>query len=265
MMSIAVFIGAWLTFTETPSPNILSKILFGAVTAFTLSGASMVINDYCDYEIDKINEPSRPLPSGIIKLEESLILAATLAVAGLAAALFTSLSTALLALISLIVSIIYAVKGKRTGLPGNFLVSFCVAVPFVYGSLIARNGIDLKVLFFSLLAFLSNTGREVTKGIVDVSGDKSQNIKTVAVVHGERFAAYIASLFYISAALLSLIPPLMKIVSIWFVPFVAVADAGFIISSVMLMQKPTRRNARKTKRIVLIWMMLGMLAFLAGK
>ena len=265
MMSLAVFVGAWLSLIESPSPDILNKILLGAVTAFTLSGASMAINDYCDYEIDKINEPDRPLPSGIITLRGGLALAATLALIGLMAAIFTSMPTALLALISLIVSVTYAVKGKRTGLPGNFLVSFCVAVPFIYGSLIAKNGLDFKVLLFSLLAFLSNVGREVTKGIVDISGDEAQNMRTVAVVYGERSAAHLAGLFFLSAVLLSLAPPLMNMVSIWFIPLVAVADAGFIFSSIMLIQRPTRRNARKTKNLVLIWMMFGMLAFLAGK
>jgi len=264
-MSLAVFIGAWLTLTESPSLEILHKILLGAVTAFALSGASMVINDYCDYEIDKINEPNRPLPSGVIKLKESLILAATLSLIGLTAALFTSLPTSLLALISLAVSVLYAVKGKRTGLPGNFLVSFCVAVPFMYGSLIAKNGLDFKVLIFSLLAFLSNTGREVTKGIVDVKGDEAQNMRTIAVVYGERSAALLASIFYFSAVILSLIPPLIGITSVWFVPFVAVADVGFILSSIALIRKPTRQNAKKIKKLVLAWMMLGMLAFLAGK
>jgi len=265
MMSLAVFIGAWLALTESSSPEILQKILLGAVTAFTLSGASMAINDYCDYEIDKINEPKRPLPSGIIKLKESLILAAVLAFIGLATALFTSLPAAMLALISLIVSVTYAVEGKRTGLPGNFLVSLCVAIPFIYGSLIVKNWLDLKVLLFSLLAFLSNTGREVTKGIVDVSGDKAQNMRTIAVVYGERPAAYLASIFFLSAVILSLLPPLMNMVSSWFIPFVAVADLGFIVSSASLIQKPTRRNAKKNKNLVLIWMMFGMLAFLAGK
>jgi len=264
-MSLAVFIGAWLTLTESPSSSILHKILLGTVTAFALSGASMAINDYCDYEIDKINEPNRPLPSGIIKLKESLILAAILAFIGLSAALFTSLLTALLALISLIVSVTYAVKGKRTGLPGNFLVSLCVAIPFIYGSFIIKNWFDFKVLLFSLLAFLSNTGREVTKGIVDVSGDKAQNMKTIAVVYGERSASLLASAFFLSAVILSLIPPLMNIVSIWFIPFVTVANIGFILSSASLIQKPTRQNAKKIKNLILIWMTFGMLAFLAGK
>ena len=265
MMSLAVFIGAWLTINDPLSPAVLHKILLGAVTAFTLSGASMAINDYCDYEIDKINEPHRPLPSGIIKLKESLILAASLILIGLTAALFTNLRTALLALISMIVSVTYAVKGKRTGLPGNFLVSFCVAVPFIYGGLIANEEFDFKLLLFSLMAFLSNTGREVTKGIVDVSGDEAQKMKTIAVVYGEKAAAILASIFFLSSVLLSFAPPMMNIVSVWFIPFVIVADVGFIFSSASLIQRPTRQNAKKIKNLILIWMMMGMIAFLAGK
>lgn len=265
MMSLAVFIGAWLTIKDPLSPTVLHKILLGAVTAFTLTGASMAINDYCDYEIDKINEPHRPLPSGIIKLKESLILAASLILIGLTAALFTNLRTALLALISIIVSVTYAVKGKRTGLPGNFLVSFCVAVPFIYGGLIANEEFDFKLLLFSLMAFLSNTGREVTKGIVDVSGDEAQKMKTIAVVYGEKAAAILASIFFLSSVLLSFAPPMMNIVSAWFIPFVILADTGFIFSSAALIQRPTRQNAKKIKNLILIWMMLGMIAFLAGK
>jgi len=265
MMSLAVLIGAWLALNGSFSPDISFKILLGTVTAFTLAGASMAINDYCDYEIDKINEPNRPLPSGIITLKESLIIAATLTFIGLTAAAFTNLPTALIAVISIVVSLSYAFRGKRTGLPGNLLVSFCVAVPFIYGSLIVRNGLDFKVLLFSSMAFLSNTGREVTKGIVDVSGDKSQNMRTIAVVYGERIAALLASAFFISAVLLSFIPPLTGIVSMLFIPFVAIADVGFILSSVKLVQKPTRQDAKKIKNLVLIWMMFGMIAFLAGK
>jgi len=265
MMSLGVFVGAWLTLYGPFSPNILQKILLGMVTAFMLSGASMAINDYCDYEIDKINEPNRPLPSGLIKPEESLLLAATLILIGLTATFFISLPAALLAFASLIVSVAYAVRGKQTGLPGNFLVSLCVAVPFVYGGFIISNSIDLKVLFFSVMAFLSNTGREITKGIVDVSGDKSQNIRTIAVVYGERPAALLASAFFLSSVFLSVIPPIMSIVSMWFIPFVTIADIGFIASSIVLIQKPTRRDAKKIKNLILIWMMLGMIAFLAGK
>ena len=265
MMSLAVLVGAWITLAEPVSPDMLFKVLLGALTAFTLSGASMAINDYCDYEIDKINEPHRPLPSGMIELRESLILAAVLIMVGLAAALYTNVYAALLALLSIIVSVAYAFRGKRTGLLGNFLVSSCVAVPFIYGGILVKNSLDPRILLFSLMAFFSNTGREVAKGIVDVTGDEARGMRTIAVVHGEMAAAITASVFFLSSVLLSLIPPLAGLVSAWFVPIVAAADIGFISSSVMLLRRPTRQNARRIKNIILIWMLLGLLAFLAGK
>jgi geranylgeranylglycerol-phosphate geranylgeranyltransferase len=114
------------------------------------------------------------------------------------------------------------------------------------------------------MAFLSNTGREITKGIVDVQGDKAQNVKTLAVSFGERKAAIIAVIFYISAVLLSPIPWLLNLVSFWFIPLVIVTDFGFVASSSMLLKDYSRKNARKIKNIVLLWFIIGLLAFIVG-
>ena len=265
MMSLAVFVGAWLSLNTPVFPDLLQNLLLGALTAFTLSGASMAINDYCDYEIDKINEPNRPLPSGVVKLEESLFLAAVMMLIGLVASLLINWKILLIALISISVSTIYAFRGKQTGLPGNMLVSFCVAIPFIYGSLIVSDIIDLKILLFSAMAFLSNIGREVTKGIVDVSGDRIKNMRTVAVIYGEKVAAAVASSMILSAVILSAVPPIIGIVSAWFIPFVAITDIGFILSSMMLIRNPTRQNAKKVKSFILLCMLMGMIAFIAGK
>ena len=47
------------------------------------------------------------------------------------------------------------------------------------------------------MAFLSNTGREITKGIVDVKGDSAEKVKTLAVRYGEKKAAIVATVFYV--------------------------------------------------------------------
>ncbi len=267
MMGLAVVVGASLALAEPFSANVALNLLFGFTTAFTLSGASMAINDYYDYDIDKINEPHRPLPSGTVKRRECIFFALILILVGLTASAFVnppSLMPTLIATISLAVSVTYATKGKRTGLPGNFLVSACVAIPFVYGSFVVGQGFSIKVLLFSALAFLSNAGREVVKGIVDAKGDKAKGMKTVMVVYGGKVASAVSSFFFLSAVLLSLVPWLLGIVSIWYVPFVAVADAGFFVSSIMLAQNPSRENARRIKNLALIWMLLGMVSFFAG-
>jgi geranylgeranylglycerol-phosphate geranylgeranyltransferase len=124
--------------------------------------------------------------------------------------------------------------------------------------------VELNVLLFAMMAFLSNTGREVTKGIVDVRGDKSENVKTLAVRYGEKKAAAVAIVFFSSAVLLSPIPWFMNLVSVWFVPFVLVTDIGLVVSSFMLFRDHSREKARKIKNTVLIWFVFGLLAFIFG-
>jgi geranylgeranylglycerol-phosphate geranylgeranyltransferase len=122
----------------------------------------------------------------------------------------------------------------------------------------------LNVLVFASIAFLSNTGREITKGIVDVKGDEMQGVKTLAVRYGQKNAAIAATIFYSLAVLLSPIPWLLRLVSFWFIPLVAVTDFGLVACSLLLLKDYSRENARKVKNIVLLWLAIGLLAFVAG-
>jgi geranylgeranylglycerol-phosphate geranylgeranyltransferase len=259
MMGFAVIVGASLVSALDFSIN----LLLGFVTSFTLTGASMAINDYYDREIDAINEPNRPIPSGVVSPKEALSFAFVLSLVGFVAALVTSISCFIVAVIAWVIFVAYTTKGKRTGLPGNFLVSACVVIPFIYGGFVVEN-LKLPVILFAAIAFLSNTGREVTKGIVDVEGDKSQNINTIAVMFGDKTAAFMASVFLVLAVGLSPLPWLWRLVSKWFLPFVILTDAGLILSSILLVRDYSRENARRVKNSILIWFITGLLAFVAG-
>jgi len=263
MMGFAVIVGAALA-----TPSVLSlfwlNLIYGFITGFTLTASSMAINDYYDREIDAVNEPKRPIPSGLIKPKEALTFAFVLTAIGFATAYLTSIPSLVIAIIAWIVFVTYTTVGKRSGLPGNFLVSTCVATPFIYGSYAVVNAIELNVLIFASMAFLSNTGREITKGIADVKGDKIQNVKTLAVRYGEKKAAIAATIFYLLAVLLTPIPWLLHLVSFWFIPLVAITDLGLAASSFMLLKDYSRENARKVKKSVLLWFIVALLAFVIG-
>lgn len=263
MMGFAVAVGSVLA-----NSNVLNllwpNVFYGFITGFGLTAGSMAINDYFDREIDAINEPKRPIPSGLIKPREALGLAFLLAVIGFVAAFLTNIFSVVIAAFSWALFTTYTTVGKRSGLPGNFLVSTCVAIPFVYGSVAVTNAVQLNVLIFVSMVFLSNTGREITKGIVDIEGDRKQKVRTLAVLFGDKIAAIAAALFYISATLLSPIPVLLGLVSFWFIPLVAVTDIGLVSSSVSLLKDHSRESARRVKRIVLLWFVIGLLAFLIG-
>jgi geranylgeranylglycerol-phosphate geranylgeranyltransferase len=263
MMSFAVLVGAVLANTIFSNFSWLN-ILFGALTGFTLTAAAMAVNDYYDRHIDAINEPTRPIPSGAVTVKGALIFTGVLSVVGFVFAYLTSIVCLVVAVIAWAAMLTYTTVGKRSGLPGNFLVSACVATPFLYGNLAAVNAIRLNVLLFASMAFLSNTGREITKGIVDVKGDSAKNVRTLAVRFGELKTASAAAAFYVFAVCLSPLPVVLGLVSFWFVPFVLVTDVGLVGCSVLLVKNPSRENARRIKKLVLILFIVGLLAYIFG-
>jgi geranylgeranylglycerol-phosphate geranylgeranyltransferase len=263
MMGFAVFVGAVLANPQLSSVNWLN-ILYGFVTGFTLTAASMTINDYYDRAIDAINEPSRPIPSGSVSVREALAFVFVFSAIGFVFAYLISVLCLVVAIISWAVVVTYVTVGKRSGLPGNFLVSTCVAIPFIYGSILALSQVTSSVLLFAIMAFLSNTGREITKGIVDVKGDKAEGIKTLAVRYGERNAAVVAAVFYVSAVSLTPLPWILSLVSFWFIPLVLVTDIGLVASSALLLKDYSRESARKIKKLVLLWFVIGLLGYVFG-
>jgi geranylgeranylglycerol-phosphate geranylgeranyltransferase len=268
MMGFAVLVGAVLASSQLGSLNWLN-ILFGLLTGFTFCAAAMVINDYYDRKIDAINEPKRPIPSGLIKTREALAFMAMLIIIGFVFAILVSpLSYGVLcfgvAAVSLAITATYITVGKRSGLPGNFLVSACVATPFIYGSITAIGTVGLNVALFASMAFLSNTGREITKGIVDVKGDSAEGVKTLAVRFGERNAAVAAVVFFVFAVVLTPVTWFLGLVGVWFIPFVLVTDIGLIVCSALLLRDHSREKARRIKKVVLYLFLVGLLAYIFG-
>jgi len=261
MVGLAIVVGA----AVTGGASILGDpwaLLLAFVTGSSLTGASMAVNDYFDRDIDAVNEPGRPIPSGRVTPAEALALAGLLSLVGLAASYLVSTQAIAIAGFSWVMMAAYSAWGKRTGFPGNLMVSTCIALPFIYGGVLTGRG-DLS-LYFSLMAFLSNTGREVAKGIVDAEGDRSVGVKTVAVSKGPRAASVLAAAFFLAAAASSVVPLYLGLVSLWYAPFVAVTDLGIIYGGYSLVRDPSRENSRRVKNRVLVLMLVGLVGFAAG-
>ena len=261
MLGVAIIIGAFIT----GGMQILSdrwSLVFAFLTGFTMSGAAMAINDYYDREIDAINEPQRAIPSGRISPRSAVVFTGFLSVIGLASSYMISMEALLIAVLAWIVMMTYSVWGKKTGFLGNLMVSISVALPFMYGGVMT--GSLAASLSFSCIAFLANTGREITKGIIDVDGDREEGVMTIAVTSGEKNAAMIASLFFLSAVLVSIYPITSQIVSFWYIPFVAITDLGLIYSSYQVISDPTRETSRQVKTRILYLMLVGLIGFAAG-
>ncbi len=263
MMGFAVLVGAVIG----GGSGILGSTAYLAlafVTGFAFTGSAMAINDYYDREIDAINEPQRPIPSGAMTPNEALAESLVLSAVGFASSWGTGLNSLALAVVAWVTMMYYATAGKKTGLLGNFLVSFCVALPIIYGGVMTGSSGLGGALLFASIVFLTNTGREITKGIVDIEGDRQNNVRTVAVGRGAGAAAWASILCYISAVVISYVPVHYGIVTFWYVPFVAVTDLGLVYLSYSLMKDHGRENSRRVKNGVRVLMMCGLVGFLLG-
>jgi geranylgeranylglycerol-phosphate geranylgeranyltransferase len=260
MIGLGVVIGEAIGLGVLPG---IREAVFGFLTASLMMAGTMVANDVYDVEIDRVNSPQRPLPSGIVKSRDAIILTVALSVAAIGFSALLGPWTFLTALLALTLMIYYNTRGKKTGFIGNAVVSFNVALPFFYGGL-AVNSISRLLFIFSVVAFLANFGREVAKGIADVKGDSLRQVRTLAVVRGSKSAAFASAGLFASAVLLSFLPPILERISWLYFPPVIVADVGFLYSAYRLVNNQTPENVRAVKGHVLVWMLLGLVGFLLG-
>lgn len=261
MMGLAVIVGEVAIAGGLPS---LHQAVFGFLVSFFLAGSAMVINDIVDLQIDMVNEPDRPLPSGAITTGSAKAFAAALTLLGFLSAVAISYVALIIAVATFLISLAYNLRGKRLGLPGNLMVAFCIAVPFLFGGLAVSSILDINVAVFFLLAFLASVGREITKGMADVEGDRLKGIRTVALANGLRAAAALSALFYMSAVAITPFPYVAGSLGIYYLAIVLVVDVGFAFSSASILRCQDKPSALKVKKQVRVWMLLALLAFLAG-
>jgi geranylgeranylglycerol-phosphate geranylgeranyltransferase len=261
LMFVAVLVG--VVFSEQRNFQTL-HILLAFLTAYGLTGSSMALNDYFDREVDAVNNPTRPIPSGGVSPGSAVALSAVLAALGLASAALISPQSLIVASAAFAAASAYNWKLKKTGLAGNMVVSFTVVAPFLYGSVISDGVVSGRVGVFALLAFLANTGREVIKGMTDVEGDARRNVMTIARVRGLQAAARLGAALYLAAVALSPLPYLLGVAGPLYLPAVSLADAGFVYSCFKLLKNPDPETARRQKNLTLIWMLTALVSFLLG-
>ena len=260
MVGFAVIVGASVVSVE----NFFNiNMIFGFLTGFLISSFSMIVNDYYDIDVDRINSPNRPLVKGDISLINAKYLAIMFLFLGILSALYISLIHFAIASIFSFVSWYYNFKGKKYGLIGNFLVSLSISIPYIYGGLI-HNIYDPLIMVLAGITFLASTGREIIKTISDVEGDKLRKINSISIVYGVNYAAILGSLFFILAVIVSLIPIFMSLAGTVYSVLIILPDSLFIYLAFTMLQTRDSKTAIKVKKIALLGMLLGLLCFIFG-
>ena len=129
---LCVVIGELLALGAPPP---LGVSVPGFVCGFFLSGSALIFNDYFDIDVDRINAPERPLPSGLLTPGEVLTMGVLTALAGLAAAWALNPLALGVGVLVWLAGFLYNWKLKAAGLWGNLIVAASVAMTFVLGGI----------------------------------------------------------------------------------------------------------------------------------
>jgi geranylgeranylglycerol-phosphate geranylgeranyltransferase len=250
---VCVYIGALVAGSEPLS----LKLILGMIAMFCIGAGCHPFNDYFDYEIDKINHPSRPLPSGVFKRISGLYIGLILFAISVVLSLLINIFCFAIMLLIIILTFFYESYVKDKGVLGNFLVAFTVSLAFIYGGAIAFD--FLKPLFFSLVTFFVFFGREVILDVRDFEGDKKTR-KTLPLIIGEKRSIYFGNVLVIISGILLFIPFFYDLYSIWY-GLMAIPLTLFSLYALSLSLLDLK-NVGKTTEMLRISMIFGLILFI---
>lgn len=169
-----------------------------------LTGYTQTLNDFYDREIDAINEPYRPIPSGAISIPQVVtqILVLLFAGVGVAYALdqwagheFPTITA--LSIGGSLLSYIYSappLKLKQNGWLGNYaLGASYIALPWWAGHALFGD-LNWTIVWLTLFYSLAGLGIAIVNDFKSVEGDRQLGLKSLPVMFGVSTAAWICVL-----------------------------------------------------------------------
>ena len=273
-----VVLGSILASQGLPSGDFALITALHCLSVMTFMFSWNALNDYMDIEIDRINRPDRPLPSGQISevaarrgIQSTAILSASF----LTAAAFVShsgeigidgwLPSLAIWIIALVLLFNYespsklSFRMKDRGLPGNIAISMSVGLVIIFGAASVSDPLDNRAWAVFIVGFLYNFSREIVKDIEDIGGDKGR--ETYAMRAGEERARELAAIVLILAlaAMLAPFSPLLEFFTDWHVVFVIPA----VVTLMMVKPKLLASEDHRAQKLIKNSMQLCLIAFLA--
>jgi geranylgeranylglycerol-phosphate geranylgeranyltransferase len=245
---VCVVMGQLLALGEFAS---ISVIIFGFMSVFLISASILVMNDYFDVETDKINAPHRPIPSNLVSPTEALLFSLLLLLAGLLLSYLINITVLLISIVLVVIGFLYNRYFKKSGLPGNLMVSFSVGMTFIYGGASVGLPFHKMVLFFGLIAALIDLGEEIAADAMDIKGDQLINSNSLAINRGKSSALKISRLIFFLVVLLSFIPFILNWFSIIYLVPIGIIDISIAYPAFRLLNSKNNEGRKLIRRIYL--------------
>ena len=258
MIGVAVG-GLLVSGTEAFQGSNLLRLALAALSTALVCGGGNVINDIFDLQIDRVNRPERPLPSGRVAPQEAKWLWGATSVLGITLGLVLSPIHGILAGGAVLLLYIYSARLKRTMLLGNVSVALATALALVYGGL-AVGPAGPALMIGAAFAFLTTLAREITKDIEDVRGDATGKAQTLPLTYGINAAVFVTAIVLVVDVLITPLPFLFLNFGWLFLILVLCTDALLLRALWLLWDSPAGSRAGQASRVLKKSKVIGLLA-----
>jgi 4-hydroxybenzoate polyprenyltransferase len=202
--------------------------LIGLTMAAVLNAASNALNQIYDLDIDRVNKPKRPLPSGRMTMQDAWIFTLATYVVALILAWFVAPGGRhecfWIVLVAAVITVLYSVppaRTKRLGIWANLTIAVPRGVLLkVAGWSSVKTIVGAEPWYIGAIFGLFLLGASTTKDFADMEGDARGGCRTLPIIYGVRRAAWMISPSFI-------IPFVMIAVGAW---------AGILTGNVILLQ-----------------------------
>lgn len=271
ILNITRPVNVLITFTVVIVAAIISSdsfkwstvIFLAGLSAAIVTGGGNVINDYFDYEIDKINRPNRPLPLGLISRKEALSIYFVLSVLSILLSIQISIGAFIIVSVTNVLLYLYSVALKKIPLIGNLVVSTCTSLAFIYGGIVVGN--IYAAIIPAVFAFLVNLIREIIKDIEDIDGDKNNRLETYPIKYGiEKSKTFLIALL-IFLFIATSIPILFRLYKIeYFIIVMFFVNLPLIYFMREIASEQFLNNISKLSSLIKLTMIFGLIAIFLG-
>ena len=231
---IGVFLGSIIALGDVPQGILAQITILHASSVLFFMCSWNALNDIYDFEIDFVNRPDRPLPSGRISLNNAKIATGITMISSiLSIALcywlisesspsegldvsewYPSLIIWITALILLInYEFPFGLRLKDKGLPGNISISISGGVVVGFGASAVFEPFSEKAWALFFVGIFYNTSRDIIKDVHDMEGDEGRNTLAMRIgPENARTVAWMVSILAMASVLLrfavGVFPPL---------------------------------------------------------
>ena len=172
------------------------NLYFIVLSTICVIASGYIINNFYDFEADKINRPVKATIDSIVKQKTKLQIYFLLNFLGVIFAFLVSWRAALFFSVYIFLIWFYSHKLKKYPLTGLFSAAILAILPFFAVFVYYKNFSEIifthaAFLFFILLI------RELIKDLEGIKGDFIHNYQTIAVKYGDHFTKILITILVI--------------------------------------------------------------------